>query len=114
MGALSLIPFRAPLSTNLLCTMGLVPMTLGQKSLRHIASASDSLSVGSPVSVERCDALSDADPQGCLQGVDSIGDMSDVGNMLGPKQGVSDVSKSIGPMFCAFFQCHYMVLSIIK
>ena len=71
-----------PLSTNLLCAMGLVPMTLGQESLRHIASASDSLPVGSPVSVERRDALSDADPRGCLQGVDSIGDMSDVGKML--------------------------------
>jgi len=60
--------------------MGLVPMTLGQKSLRHIASASDLLSVGSPVSVERRDALRKADQQGCLQGVDSISNMSDVGN----------------------------------
>jgi len=62
--------------------MGLVPMTLGQRSLRHIASASDSLSVCSPVSVERHDPLSNTDPQGCLQGVDSIGDMSDFGSML--------------------------------
>jgi len=61
--------------------MGLVPMTLSQKSLRHIASVSDSLAVGSPIS-ERHDALRNADPQGCLQGVDSIGNMSDVGNML--------------------------------
>jgi len=57
-------------------------MTLGQKSLKHIAFASDSLPVGSPVSVERRDALSDADPWGCLQGVDSIGNMTDVGKML--------------------------------
>jgi len=33
---------------------------------------------------------------------------------FGPKQGVSDVSKSIGPMFCTFGLCHYRVLSIIK
>ena len=71
-----------PLSTNLLCTMGLVPMTLGQESLRYIASVSDSLSVGSPVSVESGDLLSDADPQGCQEGVDCIGDMSDLGSML--------------------------------
>jgi len=57
-------------------------MTLGQESLRHIASVSDSLSVGSPVSVESGDPLSDADLQGCLEGFDCIDDMSDLGSML--------------------------------
>ena len=43
---------------------------------------SDSLSVGSPVSVESSDPLSDADLQVCLEGVDCIGNMSDIGSTL--------------------------------
>ena len=80
--------------------MGLVPMSLGQESLRHISSVSDSLSVGSPVSVESGDPLSDTDPRVCLEGVDCIGDMSDIGSTLeaycagGVHPWLSDVSPS--------------------